>query len=670
MKYRAEIDGLRALAVIPVMLFHAGIESFSGGFVGVDVFFVISGYLITTILLEDIENNRFSIVNFYERRARRILPALFVVMIATSIAAWMLMNPLELRKFGNALLGVASFSSNIIFWRGTGYFHESSEFNPLIHTWSLAVEEQYYLLFPIFLILAWKLGKKRTLLTICFVAAVSLLLSELWWRKYPTANFYLAPTRAWELLAGSLTAFWINKRGVKANNTLSLLGFVAIFFSIFAYSKNTPFPSVYALVPVAGVMLLILFAGEGTWVAKFLSIKLIVGIGLISYSTYLWHQPVLALMRLFAKEITLPMGSTTIALTLCMLLGYLSWRYIETPFRKRNFLNTNLLLVCGLASLLVLACIGFLSKQASEHYEYHLAEELSSADYVYFANLDERLFLEGRLSNKLRDVHTLVMGSSRLMQVNSATTGKPTLNLSISAASIEDYVAFVTEAVTKIKPSSVILGVDPWLFNKHSGQNRWKSSRLLFEYWDKVLQDIHSTDAQLAFLSSNALTKKQLSPIYNIYKRINQASMTALNGNHETVGKKAYDGFHIYDEAYATLTEAQIASTFDALLGYALEEYELSVTSQNRFIALIQWLQHRGLDVSIVFSPYHPNLYAKMIDEKPIFLLIESEIRRMAKELSLTDLGSYDPRFNGCTASEFYDGMHPKESCMRKVFGD
>ena len=180
MKYRAEIDGLRALAVIPVILFHAGFEFFGGGFVGVDVFFVISGYLITTILVEDIESNRFSIINFYERRARRILPALFFMMFVCLPFAWKLMYPGQLKDFSESLIAVNLFSSNILFYfKADGYFSAATDENPLLHTWSLAVEEQYYLLFPVFLFLAWKFaGKKVFLITFAF-AAVSLILLSL-----------------------------------------------------------------------------------------------------------------------------------------------------------------------------------------------------------------------------------------------------------------------------------------------------------------------------------------------------------------------------------------------------------------------------------------------------------------------------------------------------------
>ena len=254
MKYRPEIDGLRALAVVPVILFHAGFELFSGGFVGVDVFFVISGYLITTILIEDLENKQFNIVEFYDKRARRILPALFVVILACIPFAGMWMLPSHMKDFSRSLVAVSLFSSNILFWRETGYFESAAEEKPLLHTWSLSVEEQYYVLFPIFLILVWRFGKNKVFWIISAIASVSFLLSEYGWRNEASANFYLAHTREWELLSGSMAAFVVHKRGVQKNDTLSFLGLAAIIFSIFAYDESTPFPSLYTLVPVIGVV--------------------------------------------------------------------------------------------------------------------------------------------------------------------------------------------------------------------------------------------------------------------------------------------------------------------------------------------------------------------------------------------------------------------------------
>ena len=367
MKYRAEIDGLRALAVVPVILFHAGFELFSGGFVGVDVFFVISGYLITTILIEDIENKRFSLLNFYERRARRILPALFFVMLVCIPFAWMWMLPTQMKDFSQSLVAVSLFASNILFWRESGYFAATSEEKPLLHTWSLAVEEQYYVFFPIFLILAWRFGKNRVFWMIVVLAAISLMLSEWGWRNKATANFYLAPTRAWELLAGSIAAFIVQKRGVQKNDALSLLGLAAIIFSIFAYDENTPFPSVYALVPVLGVILLVLFADKETLAARLLSTKVFVGLGLISYSAYLWHQPLFAFARIQLSQDTSYFLMFALSIV-SFLLAIGSWKYIERPFRDSSKLSRNSILVASLSGIIALAQFG-LWGQLSDGFE-------------------------------------------------------------------------------------------------------------------------------------------------------------------------------------------------------------------------------------------------------------------------------------------------------------
>lgn len=360
MKYRAEIDGLRALAVVPVILFHAGFDSFSGGFVGVDIFFVISGYLITAILINDIEKDRFSLIRFYERRARRILPALFAVMCFCIPFAWLWMLPDQMKSFSKSLVAVSFFASNILFYRESGYFEAAAEDKPLLHTWSLAVEEQYYVFFPVFLFFAWRFGKNKVFWTIVIFATLSLALSEWGWRNKPSANFYLAPARIWELFAGSIAAFIVNKHGVRANNTLSFVGLASILFAIFVYDESTPFPSIYALVPVVGVVLLVLFAKRETVVAKLLSTKIFVGIGLISYSAYLWHQPLFAFARIkMYEDPSLPLMT---GLSVCsFLLAVVSWKYIENPFRagKNRFFTGAFIFSSSALGLLAISIIGY-----------------------------------------------------------------------------------------------------------------------------------------------------------------------------------------------------------------------------------------------------------------------------------------------------------------------
>ena len=361
MKYRAEIDGLRALAVLPVILFHAGFEWFSGGFVGVDIFFVISGYLITTIIISEMAEGKFSIINFYERRARRILPALFFVMAACLPFAWLWLTPSDLEDFGQSLVAVSTFSSNILFWRESGYFDTAAELKPLLHTWSLAVEEQYYILFPIFIILTWRLGLKWVLILLSIVFLVSLGVAQ--WSAYnaPDAAFYLLPTRGWELLVGVFAAFYLKYntylKSHSINQALSLLGFGMIVFSIIAFDKKTPFPSLYTLIPTIGTGLLILCAVPKTVIHKLLSLKFIVGIGLISYSAYLWHQPLLA----FAKHVFSEEVPELLMLCLCLMslvAAWFSWRFIETPFRNRKRFDRASIFRLSAVGILMFSTIG------------------------------------------------------------------------------------------------------------------------------------------------------------------------------------------------------------------------------------------------------------------------------------------------------------------------
>lgn len=339
LKYRAEIDGLRSVAVIPVILFHAGIGVFSGGFVGVDVFFVISGFLITSIILRELEEGRFSIWRFYERRARRILPALFFVLAATTIAAYALSLPYELADYGRWLNGVIFFVSNIVFWREAGYFAGASELNPLLHTWSLAVEEQFYIFFPPFLWLIWRWRMRAVWVILGLATFGSLILADLLSTRAVGANFYLLPTRAWELLSGSLLAMYLTRKpqpvGMTAEVT-SLGGLIGIIGSVLVYDKATPFPSFYTLVPVIGTVAVLLAASPRTVTGRVLGWAPMVALGLISYSAYLWHQPLFAFARLLAPENHPPMTIMLLLSAAAVVLAWLTWRYVEAPFRNKD----------------------------------------------------------------------------------------------------------------------------------------------------------------------------------------------------------------------------------------------------------------------------------------------------------------------------------------------
>lgn len=389
MEYRREIDGLRAIAVLPVILFHAGFSACSGGFVGVDIFFVISGYLITTIILSDMEKGKFSIITFYERRARRILPSLFFIIFCCFLFAWFWLTPFHMKKFSQSIVAVSAFSSNILFWLRTGYFDGESELIPLLHTWSLAVEEQFYLLFPVFLYVLWSFRRKLILSSLVFIAIASLIFAQ--WGAYnqPTANFYLLPARVWELAIGAIISFYFFYKKEHCNfiNThkgisevFGFIGIMMIVFSIIFLNEATPFPSLYALIPTIGTGLIISFSNQKTIIGRFLGTKILVGIGMISYSVYLWHQPIFA----FARHTSLHepnMYRLSCLSALSIALGYLTWRYVENPFRSKDFINRRKIFYFTLTATLLFFSVGMFGHKT---FGFQMREAASSLPRDYF----------------------------------------------------------------------------------------------------------------------------------------------------------------------------------------------------------------------------------------------------------------------------------------------
>ncbi len=336
--YRPEIDGLRALAVLPVVFYHAGFAPFSGGFVGVDVFFVISGYLITAILVREIGAGEFSLARFYERRARRLFPALFAVIGAASVAGVFLLMPTELEDFGESAATTALFTSNFLFFSEAGYFAGPAELKPLLHTWSLAIEEQYYLLFPGFLLLITRYARSHYLQWVVGLWLVSFITSVVWIEADPDGAFYLLPSRTWELMTGSLLAIGNWKISRPALNEFgAALGVLLILWAVFGFSSATPFPGAAALLPCLGTALVILCAQQAhaTVVGRLLSWRPIVFVGLISYSLYLWHWPLLVYARHALVRSLQPLEAAVIV-ALAIVLAIASWKFIEQPFRGRH----------------------------------------------------------------------------------------------------------------------------------------------------------------------------------------------------------------------------------------------------------------------------------------------------------------------------------------------
>lgn len=357
MQYRADIDGLRAIAVLAVVLFHLKLEVFSGGFVGVDVFFVISGFLITTIIRQEIEQKTFSFVGFYERRFRRILPAMFVMLVSVLIVSSFLFDPAKYQTVGESAVSTLLFGANVYFEHAVGYFDTHAETKPLLHMWSLGVEEQFYIFLPFLLIFLHSRMTAPNVSKLVFaILVISFVAASFKISHKPTEVFYLLHFRAWELLAGSLLAYLkpLNA-ATKASQILSLLGLFLIVSSVLGFDSKTPFPGPFAMVPVLGASLIIWAGHSGNFVSRVLSLKLLVWFGLISYSLYLWHWPVIA----FAEQLALAGYELTqpwLLFGVSTLFAYLSWRLVETPVRRKTagFSPQRIVMAGGMASAMLI----------------------------------------------------------------------------------------------------------------------------------------------------------------------------------------------------------------------------------------------------------------------------------------------------------------------------
>ena len=353
-RYRRDVDGLRSVAILPVLLFHAHVPGFSGGYVGVDIFFVISGFLITGIIAREIDAGRFSILRFYERRFRRIVPALSAMVLAVLAASAWLYFPGDLGGVPPSALAATIFASNLWFFTDTGYFAGGADVKPLLHTWSLAVEEQYYIGFPILLMLLARFAPRWRAAVVGGIALLSLVLAILMQRDTSGFTFYLLPTRAWELFAGALLALGavpaIRARWLREG--IAWGGLSAVAFAVLSYDRSTVFPGVAALPPVLGAAAM-LHAAPGTSIGRLLSMRLFVGIGLVSYSLYLWHWPLIVFTE-YATDLSLSGVTRLIVIAASLAAAVLSWRFVERPFRDpARFSGRAIFVFTGTATLLI-----------------------------------------------------------------------------------------------------------------------------------------------------------------------------------------------------------------------------------------------------------------------------------------------------------------------------
>lgn len=398
--HRLDIDGMRAVAVLTVLAYHVGIHAVPGGFVGVDVFFVISGFVITQVLLRDLHGNRFSIAGFYERRVRRILPALLVVLIATFVVCAIYGLPAELIDLSKSMVTAALSSSNIYFLMTGGYFSAPALTRPLLHTWSLAVEEQFYIIWPLYLWLGIRYFRPRLLAATFAIIGLSLVVSAAGAFTNPSATFYLVHSRAWELLLGSVIPLGAFDRPLSPvlRNLLASIGLALIIISSLVIRSSMPFPGLLALPPCLGAFLIILAGRDGGSVAgQLLGCRPITFIGLISYSVYLWHWPLTVFQRNYAALITggSDRDQKLVIIAYALVLGALSWKFVEQPFRigLRRPGRTPLFVMTGSGTLLVIV-LGIAGWRAHGFPTRYSAQELKIASVMDFDSFD--MFRAGR----------------------------------------------------------------------------------------------------------------------------------------------------------------------------------------------------------------------------------------------------------------------------------
>ncbi|WP_158227198.1 acyltransferase family protein [Mangrovitalea sediminis] len=342
-EYRKDIDGLRALAIIPVIFFHMHLSAFSGGFIGVDVFFAISGFLITSIIIKKMNTSTFSFKDFYARRFRRLAPAALIIYLTTLLTFFFIYPPPYYQSVSKAALSSLTFVSNIYFWKQGGYFSSDLSLNPFLHTWSLSIEEQYYLAFPLFMLITLTLFREKLaqLLIFIIVSLFSIYLAIHYTPSYRSfAAFYLLPPRFYELCIGGIAAIYIHYYPQSRYRSLPYLkevGMALIAIPIFAFNSNTKFPSYNALFPVIGASLIMFSSNERSVVNLLLKSKLLTFIGIISYSLYLWHWPIIVFSNWIYSTNAWP--KTLLILSATFIFSWLSYKYIETPFRKKEIIS-------------------------------------------------------------------------------------------------------------------------------------------------------------------------------------------------------------------------------------------------------------------------------------------------------------------------------------------
>ena len=513
LNYRPEIDGLRAIAVLSVVFYHAEFtinnhEIFQGGFLGVDIFFVISGYLITSLIYKSFLINAFSLKDFYIRRIRRIVPMILVIILACIPVAYFFYLQSSLSDFINSIFSTLTFSSNFYFFHsGLIYGGPDALLKPLLHTWSLSVEEQFYILFPLFLFLIYKFTKKNILLIFCVICFLSFVSTLYISKFYPIYNFYFLNIRLWELLTGSIISILEfrhpNLKKKFYNKNINFLSFFLIIASIFLLNDQISLPSYQTIPVIIGTSLIIFFNNKEDILTNFLSLKIFVFIGLISYSLYLWHYPIFSFYEyiFFSKENDF---YKVLIIFISVIISIITYYYIEKPFRNKKIVTTKILFLYIISALIVIIIFSITILYKGKGYQENIYEKVN-IDNVFYRKevssvLDRLSFHSNRVSafNDLK-INILVVGNSHaedfylMLKTNQNFTKKNNIHL-VSLRFLEDNLNKLNSNKGKVseyfEKSNIILF-----------SNRWSKSDIIF--LDNLLAKLVKTNKKIILTNQN-----------------------------------------------------------------------------------------------------------------------------------------------------------------------
>ena len=473
---------------------------------------------------------------------------------------------------------------------------------------------------------------------------------------------------------GAIIAYYFVHRKKKdmfsknAREILSFFGLTAIVFSIFFYSEQSRFPGFQALIPTMGSAFILIFADKNTLIGKFLSNKFLVGIGLISYSFYLWHQPLFA----FAKSyiVNIDFLNKFFIIFLALILSFISWKFVEKNFRNKKIITSKKIFFWGFVSTFSFVIFGlstnyYFDGKSRGGSEAELAKLLSKNIAVESTVMDERLFIKQRIIYENYKPETLVIGSSRIMQISNQISRNRILNLGVSGASIEDHIALLEMSLHKFNPETLIIGLDPWLFNKFNYQGRWKS--LKKEYRKSLIKIDGKNQIKFNLSESSETTPSKWEFfLENIYKFINIKQLSLVPKELENNEKKLIlrDGSLLYPKNTNNKLTAKI-------INYSMGKYEFSKENYKVYDKFLKnLLNHHKKKVVIFLTPFEPSSYELTIEEKPIFLEIEKMFIDLARKNSIKVIGSFNPSKNNCKNNEFFDNLHPTKSCTSKVLSE